>query len=566
MKLYLLLPFSLLPFFGFSNAIDSLKHELLEADGLAMKIALNTKLATSFLESGFADSALQYNLIAGKLAESKSENYPYGEPQVFIDRVLIYFRNQNFKAAKAEVQQLFKETSKLSNRNKRELYENYSNVLILEEKSEEAIKILQKALDIAKVEGKGVGRLYMNLGAIFYDLRNNEKARYYYSLALNYDDINRLSVNYNIVASLIQDQRFDEALALLQTIVRESDMITLDNHRFFNLIGYLYLLDNDHDQAIQFLAKANTFIESQTKDVYSLMDNHVLLGNAYLEKYKITKEELLLKKAKHHLTACLEGAEKAADQKSQLESYSALIEVLIYQRNEEASITSFISYKTIRDNLFQKEKNTIVEELDVKYNVSEKQKEIALLKAEKITKELDHQKDRNGLTILISISILMTLVLLFLYFRTKAKKKGLAQELHIESLNKRELKSLLTLRENELNNNISLILEKNKLIQALKHNNNSNLDDIVLKFEQRYISDKEWGDIQIQFDFIYDGLIDQIQNEAKKLTPNDIKLFILLKLRYSNASMSEILNISYEGVRKAKQRLGKKVNPDILAA
>ena len=136
-------------------------------------------------------------------------------------------------------------------------------------------------------------------------------------------------------------------------------------------------------------------------------------------------------------------------------------------------------------------------------------------------------------------------------------------------MEKRELESLLSLKENEINKNIGLISEKSKLIQELKdasNKTNSNIDDIIRKFEQNYITDQEWGNIQIQFDSIYQGLIDRARNEVEKLTQNDVKLLILLKLKYSNATMSEILNISYEGVKKAKQRLSKKIDLDLLYA
>ncbi|MBL4703487.1 MAG: tetratricopeptide repeat protein [Flavobacteriales bacterium] len=557
----------ILPFLGFCNSIDSLKQCLKETESPSQKITLNTELADSFHRLGLVDSALHYNFIAGKLAAANSDKYPYGEPSIFISRVLLYFNNHDFEAATQEAYKLFKDSISYSDRDKRELCENYSHLLIVQEKPEEAIRVLHRALDIGKKEGAELGHLYMNLGVIFYDLRNNTKARYYYNLALDYKDTNSDAIKYNIVASFIQDARFDEALELLQTIVSETDPLTHENHRFFNLLGYLYLENKMYDKSIQVLSTANKFIEQETKDAYSLMDNHVLLGHACLEKYKLTKAESLLERAEHYLNACLAGAKKASDLKSQLESYAALTEVFIYQQNLEESIMAFNNYKSVRDSLYQIEKKAIVEELDEKYQTVERQNEITFLNAEKVEKELDYQKSKNTLILIISIFILTSLFLLFLYYNSRAKKKRLLQELRIESLEKRELKSLLSLKENELTKNIGLISEKSKLIQVLKdesNKTNSNVDSIIQKFEQNYISDKEWGNIQVQFDSIYNGLIDKIQGEAGKLTQNDIKLFILLKLKYSNVSMSEILNISYEGVKKAKQRLNKKLDLEIV--
>jgi DNA-binding CsgD family transcriptional regulator len=44
-----------------------------------------------------------------------------------------------------------------------------------------------------------------------------------------------------------------------------------------------------------------------------------------------------------------------------------------------------------------------------------------------------------------------------------------------------------------------------------------------------------------------------------KITENDLRILALQKLELSNASMSELLCISIEVIKKAKQRLKKKL-------
>lgn len=569
MRLYLSLIFSLVSFFGTSNSIDSLKQCINKTDNQLKKVTLNAELAYSFYTLGHLDSALHYSFIAGKLAKTNGDKYPYSEPRVFIYRALYYFQNQNFEAATAETDKLFKHISDFSSRDKRYLYETYSMFLIREQKPKEAIHVLHKALNICKKEGLELGTLYIKIGAVFYNISNYKKARYYYNLALTYSDVSQIVVKYNIITALLHEKKINQAFELLGTIVSETDSITHNNYRLFNLLGGLHESMNNYDKAISILLVTNEFIRQHTKDVFSLMDNNALLSKAYVSKYEKTKEPSLLDRAKDHIEIGLLDAINSEQLVSQLDFYSALTEVLIYQRDDKGSYAAFENYKTVRDSLYQLEINTIVEELDVKYETVEKQKEITSLLVKRTNKELVYQKARSRMILIISISILTSLILLFFYYNTKAKKKRLQQNLHIESLEKRELETLLSLKENEINKNIGLISEKSKLIQELKdasNKTNSNIDDIIRKFEQNYITDKEWGTIQIQFDSIYQGLIDRARNEVEKLTQNDVKLLILLKLKYSNATMSEILNISYEGVKKAKQRLSKKIDLELLYA
>lgn len=569
MKLYLSLIFSLVSFFGTSNSTDSLKQCINQTNSVSKKIVLNSEISNAFYRLGSVDSSLHYNIIAGKLAETNEGNYPYGVPKVFISRVLFYFQNQKFEAATKEVHKLLKHTSTFSSRNKRVLYEYYAMILTQEEKPKEAIHILQQALNIGKKEGVQLGLLYLKIGNVFYKISNYKKARYYYNLALNYSDAREVIIKNNIINTFTQEERIDDAYKLLGTILSETDSITHNNYRLFNTLGNLYMATDNYDKAIPILLSTNAFIKQHTKDIHSLMDNNMVLSNAYISKYQIAGKNSFLDQAKHHIEVGLTDAIEATFLQSQIDFYSTLTKVLIYQKDDEGSVKAFENYKSIRDSLYQLEINTIVEELDVKYETVEKQKEITSLLVKRTNKELVHQKARSKMVLIISISILTSLILLFFYYSSKVKKKRLLQSLHIESMEKRELESLLRLKENEINMNIGLISEKSKLIQELKdasNKTNSSIDDIIQKFEQSYITDKEWGTIQIQFDSIYQGLIDRARNEVEKLTQNDVKLLILLKLKYSNATMSEILNISYEGVKKAKQRLSKKIDLELLYA
>jgi len=566
MKALLLLLLLPINGFGISGPVDSLKYALTQAHGLEEKIMLNAKLSDAYSQLNLIDSALYYNKVAGDLAASDAEIYASNKAHIFLSRVIYFVKNQQFEEATEEALKLFKDTADVtifSDYNKMVLCEYYSVILRLKNKPKEAIVPLQRALDIGKKNGRQLGSLYHNMGAIFYQISDYKKARGYFDLAKRYDDIDSVVVNSSIVLTYLEEKNNEKAFQLLKTMISENDTVTIENYKLFTILGSLYLEKENYDLAIPIFQAAAAFMDENNIDIYDIVDNHTFLGEAYILKYEATKNESYLNESRFYIEKGLSGVKQTNRLASKVDLYFNLTKVLIYQGQSEEAIKTFNMFREAQDSLYNKETSAKVEELDVKYQASEKQKKIAILRAEKIQAEAEHKKENNKLIIIISLIVIVSLSLLFLFLNTQSKKKRVEQKLQIESLKKQELKSQLRLKEKELNNSIMLISEKNMLINSLKEQSkgtNSSLDTIIKKFEQNYITDKEWDDIQLQFDSINNGLIEKIQREAGKLTSNDIKLFILLKLRYSNNTMAEILNISYEGVKKAKQRLNKKIN------
>ena len=121
-------------------------------------------------------------------------------------------------------------------------------------------------------------------------------------------------------------------------------------------------------------------------------------------------------------------------------------------------------------------------------------------------------------------------------------------------------------KENELSIKINSLKDNNEVITDLKNKlENVTIDDknfqpIITTFDQSYISDKQWDNIIYQYQRIDKDFIQNLETRYSNISINDIKLSILMKLNYSNSGMAEILNITIQGVKKAKQRLKKKIS------
>jgi len=76
------------------------------------------------------------------------------------------------------------------------------------------------------------------------------------------------------------------------------------------------------------------------------------------------------------------------------------------------------------------------------------------------------------------------------------------------------------------------------------------------------MTQERWLDFKTEFELTYPGYLYNIKANNSALTENDMRIIALTKLNLNNRSIADLLGISLEGVKKAKQRLKKKMNPD----
>jgi len=84
-------------------------------------------------------------------------------------------------------------------------------------------------------------------------------------------------------------------------------------------------------------------------------------------------------------------------------------------------------------------------------------------------------------------------------------------------------------------------------------------DNLNALLQYHIMTDERWQKFKQVFNKVYPAYLTQMRETYPKVTENDLKILALLKLDLSNASMSDLLCVSVEAVRKAKQRLKKKL-------
>lgn len=161
----------------------------------------------------------------------------------------------------------------------------------------------------------------------------------------------------------------------------------------------------------------------------------------------------------------------------------------------------------------------------------------------------------------IYIAVAAALVAFSVYSKSRVTKlrndvKRLAQE-------KNTLSEKLKVKHMYVQSTFQRVVKKNEFLAELKQHAASSKSKqasvLEEKIEQTLNDDATWNRFVRDFQFFHTDLISRL-NLNQKLTKTDIKLLGLIYFNLTNKEIALLLNQSFEGVKKARFRLRKKLN------
>ena len=142
----------------------------------------------------------------------------------------------------------------------------------------------------------------------------------------------------------------------------------------------------------------------------------------------------------------------------------------------------------------------------------------------------------------------------------------------------------LKLENNNLQNHISnyaqSLKEKSKELEAMEHLSKENqylhkreaflCNQLIKQTElfnklktRKYIDNKLWQEIKEKIDLLFDNYTKRLCHQIPSLTDGDIQICCLIKLRFSNGDIANMLAISPTSVSKRKLRLKERIVQEI---
>ena len=353
----------------------------------------------------------------------------------------------------------------------------------------------------------------------------------------------------------INQGNYNEALDLLLESIAKADSAGNLSGKAgaLNRLGNLYMLRNQYNQAREMLYEGLE-ITSRIGDLPG--------------KVKILNTLGLLFNETNNPQQAIQNLDEAIRISEQLnlrpEKSKAYLERSLSHESmgmNQLALSDFKTHKRLSDSIFTSEKMQQIEELRIIYETEKKDQEIEI---QRFHIELLAQKERNNrnrilLLVILLVSSVITVFMVLVALRQKLKRRKLEHEI---------THNMLALKKREITTQVLHIAQKNDLLQELKEMiqelksecPNSNLQKkIINKINIDINNENSWERFQSYFEDLHKGFGKKIKVLAPEISPGELRLISLLKMNLNSQEVASVLNISQEGIKKARYRLRKKL-------
>jgi len=403
---------------------------------------------------------------------------------------------------------------------------------------------------------------YMGImGQSYYEFGDYEGAIRYLREALEVSDTeaarrhgeNRLIKN-TLALAYQKMEKYDSAIYFFKQAHDES---VLSDYLFWAALtngnlGYVYYLQGKYDEAIP-LMEADYQESIKSGEWNSAVNAAMGLATMYLKRKEMAKAEFYLSYARRNI------------------NYGSLRELAGFYKNMStisrikgdhnmayAYVDSFLVYT---DSLKKINDSRIINQAKLKVEVEQHTSELKLLEARRSREILI----RNGA---LAILILSGMIAGLFYNRQRMKRK---KELELADLHKARAEDELKNAQKELLVFTQMLKEKNELIENfrneiehLHHTGQMQAEERTEHLNQllnsTILTEDDWKEFRLLFDKVYPGFFIRLKEKMADLSPADTRLIALTKLQLAPKEMAAMLGLTYEAIKKSRQRLRKKIN------
>lgn len=398
------------------------------------------------------------------------------------------------------------------------------------------------------------------LGAVEFNLKNFEKSIEYNLEALK---VYREQNDRYFEAQALNDigntyfylNDYVQALTFLKNsaaISNELEIIALESTALNNL-GKTYLAQNKLTEAIKAFERGLELAEKsedKKKIAESLNDYGAALANSNPQK------------ALGYLNRSIELAKKSNSISSLSMAYKNRAELYVKLKNNEQALADFRLHATYKDSVLNIAKQQQIEELRSIYDTEKKEQQIALQQNE--IKLLDQNAKVNRLQkLLLAIGLLLSLLVFLLVYY------GIRQKIKLANAEKEALNAELGFKRKELTTHALHLAKKNELLESLKQKaveikkesqEKRNIQQLISAINFDLKDNNNWEHFNKYFEEVHKDFGQKVMERYQHITPGEIRFMALLKMNLNSKEIANILNISTDGVKKARQRLRKKMN------
>jgi tetratricopeptide (TPR) repeat protein len=418
-------------------------------------------------------------------------------------------------------------------------------------------------------EGKalsGIGLVYMRQSNFDKALEINFKALEVFEELHNDQEIARM---HNVIANTY-DEKGDLNHAL-EYYLKAKEKFELTNYLSGKIstltsIGDIYRKQKQWDKALDYLEKSLA-LNANKEHPRTLPYTLKLMGDVYYGKGN-------LEKAIEYLSQSIPLSKDIKLRENLSEAYHSLAETYKSLGNYKQAYEYHDLYVIYYDSVFDVKKNEQIAEMQTRFETVQKEKEIEVLK---------HDKVLNRVYLITeAISLLAIFVIAFLLInrqrlRTKKNAEIVKQEKRIFEVELEKQKEVQQRLHQEIEfNNKSLtaytlnLIHKNEMLEDIKSQveiiRRAPDREVMRKLQNLFNTvnysihlDKDWENFRTHFEQVHLDFFDKLRSRFPELNSNDMKLCSLLRLNLETKQIATLLDISFESTKVARSRLRKKM-------
>jgi tetratricopeptide (TPR) repeat protein len=427
--------------------------------------------------------------------------------------------------------------------------------------NDKALEYLQNYVSLLNAENPKAQAIgYNNLGAVYKEIGNPERAMEFYRKAFHYyllagDSLDLPSPLTNIGTIYSSKDILDSALYYYKNSLDISELMNdkLQSAKTRHNIALIQGRQGDFDSASALL---HQYLQTCSELGYKEGIAQALfsLGNLEENRHDLTR-------ATDWFNQCILVADSIGLSNILMQAHRNLSEILQEKNMEKEAFHHFKKYTEIKDTLLNKEKARIITELETRYETEKKEQENVLLVKDNELKN----RTINALYLIIAGIILLTAAIVYIIIvsrRNAMNKRQLAESEATRLADKVEFQNReLASSALAMSRNLSFI--KNLLTELKKlspHVDPDGLNSIrsISRSIQHLDNDPAWEEFEMRFHQVHIKFYENLGRQYPSLTTNEIRLCALLKLGMNTKEISSVTFQNIRAIEAARLRLRKK--------
>lgn len=422
------------------------------------------------------------------------------------------------------------------------------------------LEIMEKVETLPAGQIIAADQTYKKIGWILHSFGDYNKSLHYLKLAEKQAAKNTsqyASIINSIGLNYLYSKDYKMASQYLNETAKMSKQIH-DDVRYAKALGDLAKiseLKGDFETAAAFLKKDIQISEEYKSDQNTMYDS-ILLAEVFLKNNRLEEAAAFLKKAENIAVT------KSYFKKSELQIIKLKLQILKLKNSSENELDLRRRMVAIEDSLQNEDGDTAINQANW------------IIEKNNYQQRIDETKQKYESTLkkfyIIIIMMLSSMILLiFVYFSKKYKDRQHQYERKVKALINEKLIAEQKVHE-DLKSQIEYLKERNIHIKNLK-DEIENIKETSFYYLERkqgklsallqsYImSETEWDTFMNEFRKEFSVLYTYIHQNFPEITNSYERILMLQKLDFSNHEIAELLGISNETVKEAKQILEEKL-------